>query len=294
MRRNLLRDADYNKALADTVKEFSQPGPGVNKYSEITANIFITNKQSGMDIPTLKSNNFSMVIAVNVDFPGVSGVSGIPENTKNIEKQFKKHKITLKNVSVGSDLSVMLPFKLYEQIQNHINSGKRLLVFCNDGCSISPIFVMYFYFMRYYDSNYTKNISVTENLLLSRTFVMPTIAKKIKMGRICASPNRSLLMELIRVEGARKRALNMHWQQVKKDYKPHVVPATNEEIKRVNRIKAEEIQKRIKKEQAEQDAKTHFDTIDDLFTHDAELPELLEIPENAETADPDLDDIDFE
>lgn len=292
MHRNLLRDADYNKALADTVKEFSQPGPGVNKYSEITTNIFITNKQSGMDIPTLKSNNFSMVIAVNVDFPGVSSISG---DIGNIEKQFKKSKITLKNVSVGSDLSVMLPFKLYEQIQNHINSGKRLLVFCNDGCSISPIFVMYFYFMRYYDSNYTKNISVTENLLLSRTFVMPTIAKKIKMGRICASPNRNLLMELIRVEGARKRALNMHWQQVKKDYKPHVVPATNEEVKRANRIKAEEIQKRIKKEQAEQDAKTHFDTIEDLFTHDdVALPELPEISENAENADTDLDDIDFE
>ncbi len=191
---------------------------------------------------------------------------------------------------MASDLSVMLPFKLYEQIQNHINSGKRLLVFCNDGCSISPIFVMYFYFMRYYDSNYTKNISVTENLLLSRTFVMPTIAKKIKMGRICASPNRNLLMELIRVEGARKSALNMHWQQVKKDYKPHVVPITNEEVKRVNRIKAEEIQKRIKKEQAEQDAKIHFDTIDDLFHHD----ELIELPENVEIADTDLDDIDFE
>ncbi len=287
MRRNLLRDADYNKALTDTIKEFSQPGPGVNKYSEITANIFITNKQSGTDIPTLKSNNFSMVIAINVDFPGVSGNT---ENIGNIEKQFKKHKITLKNVSVASDLSVMLPFKLYEQIQNHINSGKRLLVFCNDGCSISPIFVMYFYFMRYYDSNYTKNISVTENLLLSRTFVMPTIAKKIKMGRICASPNRNLLMELIRVEGARKRDLNMHWQEVKKDYKPHVVPITNEEVKRVNRIKAEEIQKRIKKEQAEQDAKIHFDTIDDLFHHD----ELIELPENVEIADTDLDDIDFE
>jgi len=288
MNKNSLRDADYNKALTDTTKEFSQPGPGVNKYSEITSNVFITNKQSGLDIPTLKHNNFSMVIAVDVDFPGTSGAS---ENTKNTEKQFRKHKITLKSVSVSGDLSAMLPFKLYEQVQNHINSGKRLLVFCNDGCSISPIFVMYFYFMRYYDSNYTKNIAVTENLLLSRTFVMPTIAKKIKMGRICASPNRNLLMELIRVEGARKNALNMHWQQVKKDYKPHVVPVTNEEVKRANKIKAEQIQKRIKQDAQVDNDKIQFDTIDDLFNE----PQLPDADENADAdRDSDLDDIDFE
>jgi len=275
MSRNSLRDADYNKALTDTIKEFSQPGPGVNKYSEITTNIFITNKQSGTDISTLKHNKFSMVVAINVEF-----------SADDTEKQFKKQKIKLRLVNVASDLSTMLPFKLYEEIQNHINSDKRLLVFCNDGCSISPVFVMYFYFMRYYDGNYTKNISVTENLLLSRTFVMPTIAKKIKMGRICSSPNRNLLTELIRIEGARKNALNIHWQQVKKDYKPHVVPVTNEETKRINKLKAEEIQKRIKKDREEKEANApHFDTIDDVFR---------ETHETMETHESDFDDIDFE
>ncbi len=250
------KDRVSDEVLRESLRCFSNPGPGMDKISEITTNIYITNMRGAEDIPKLREMAIKLVVFV-VDRLGMI-------NFKNYNKR-KIETIEIR-FSDNNDIYGVLPFEIYEKIQNYTNNSARVLFVCDDGCNKSPAVLSLFYLSRYYDSNYITNIEVTRNLLTTENFIIPAIFKKIKSGRNCAVVNPKIIQHIIMIESNRKKMLYPHWQRVKKDYKKTSSTLPKEEREQ-NKIRLSERSPKLSKQPVATipAINIQYDHYDDIF-----------------------------
>jgi protein tyrosine phosphatase len=171
-------------------------GPGINTMSRITPNIFISDYETSLDIDMLKIYEIKTVI----------DVSNLNKNTE-ILKLYEKNKITNTIIKVPKDLDLLTLESFIEQLMivydimvKEINKKNKILIHCEDGVNISPIYVIFFMLKRFYITNFNKNNDIIDTDIL---FLLKII-KFIKDRRICVEPDANFIMQLLKIEYALK------------------------------------------------------------------------------------------
>lgn len=178
--------------------------PGHNAISEITSDIFITNIENLASVSTIQDYGISVLICL-VDVP--------------IPKKYMKAKfIILKLEHVDDEREQILPtlYRLYDEIYSHLSAGRKIVVCCRTGTSLSPAIVASYLLRRQYllrisqcyniQKSKTRKKSILE--LASTGSELPMIFKFILQSRKCMKINPGFIMALIVYETKIKQSIH--------------------------------------------------------------------------------------
>lgn len=169
-------------------------GPGLNKISEITNNIYVSNVDNMQEMSLLKEYGISSILYI-----------GKLSLNKKILQNYTKRKIQYKymglsNISTNKfDIRSYLD-ESYEYIHKFVNDNKKILLVCDNGISMSIILLLYYLLKRYYTTNMNINKQKTLDLIYTDVYFLTDILKFIKESRPCAEPDIDHIYQLLLVE----------------------------------------------------------------------------------------------
>jgi predicted protein tyrosine phosphatase len=131
--------------------------PGMDKFSEVTQHIFISNWKNGCDTTMLREQGIKAVLYLGVDAKHAS-----------VTKAYEKRHINHLHLPVDMEPPAnILPHvqMLNSFIHDHVRKEEKVLIHCNDGISISPAILAIYFISRYYVTNFITNMKITKNLV---------------------------------------------------------------------------------------------------------------------------------
>jgi predicted protein tyrosine phosphatase len=155
--------------------------PGMDKLSEITKHIYISNWKNSCDLQLLREN-------------GIKGVLCVTNQKKPeaIMKGYEKRNITHMQLPFATpaegekpDNIIVHAQKMTAYILGLVSNEDRVLVHCQDGVSISPAVVAIYMLTRYYTVSFMNDMEVTKKLVNPEEMFMPVIIKMLKEYRPC-------------------------------------------------------------------------------------------------------------
>jgi len=188
------RDKQYIEAELAKIGKYLQQeaGPGMDKFSEITPHVFISNWNSGCNPQYLRDKSVELVVCVS---------------------KHKKSREELKLYNVLRIQQVQIPVedtprdninahfeKFYEMMLASIMEEKNILVHCQTGASSSVALVLYFLLKRYYVTNFGKKESLDRELVSMKSFKLKMLIEYMKERRTCIDPNLGFVMQLLTAE----------------------------------------------------------------------------------------------
>jgi atypical dual specificity phosphatase len=198
-RQNKMIIADNHQRIMKYIS--NNMGPGIQKISEITNNIYLAGMEVAMSIDELKANEIKAILYI-----------GVPGKSNDIMHKYKKRNIEQLQVSLDDDDNTKLvPHfeKCYNFIHKWILDDKKVLIHCLNGVSLGPTFVAYYLLKRYYLINYREEYppdNHTSILMNRRICHTERIFQLLKECRPCVKPKASFIHQLLVIEMQLK-----HW-----------------------------------------------------------------------------------
>jgi hypothetical protein len=225
---NTIDDKKFQLFAQQTVKEIvkyasSSVGPGLNKISEITTNIFCSDDQVASDIAHIKELRINVVLSIG------------EKASDELLAAYEKKKIKYVQIPMKDDPQQQLGPALiqsYELINAVLASSHRILIHCNSGTSMAPSVIIGYMLRRTYKISYTKyckmldavwNVDHDHNpkdtiqkakdtVILLEDLVAPLESKLrkviefVKQARSCINPNPGFIWQLLMYEQKKIKA----------------------------------------------------------------------------------------
>lgn len=188
------RDKQYVEAELAKIGKYLQQeaGPGMDKFSEITPHIFISNWSSGCNPQYLRDKSIELVICV-------SKHKKTREELK-LYNVLRIHQVQIPIEDTPRD-NINVHFeKFYDMMLSSIMEEKTILVHCQTGASSSVALVLYYLLKRYYVTNFGKKEALDRELISMRSFKLKSLIEYMKERRTCIDPNMGFIMQLLTAE----------------------------------------------------------------------------------------------
>jgi hypothetical protein len=155
--------------------------PGMDKLSEITKHIYISNWKNGCDLQLLREHGIKGVLCVTNQ-----------QKPESVLKGYEKRNINHKQVPFSTPVEGEAPDNLLVHardmntfILSHLEKEDRILIHCQDGVSISPAVVTIYMLTRHYMINYIEDMDMTRKLVKPDHMFVPAIIRMLKEYRPC-------------------------------------------------------------------------------------------------------------
>lgn len=175
--------------------------PGMDKLSEITKHIYISNWKNGCDLHILREHGIKGVLCVTNQ-----------QKPESVLRNYEKRGISHKQVPFASPVEGEPPDNMLVHartmnnfILSHIEKEDRVLIHCQDGVSLSPAVVAIFAITRHYMINYIENMSMTKKLVKPDHMFAPTIIRMLKEYRPCILIHPAFAWQVLVAEMILKR-----------------------------------------------------------------------------------------
>jgi len=227
--KNKSNDKKFRLWAEQTVKDVvkyatSNVGPGLNKISEITTNIYCSDQAVASDVAILKEHRINIVLIV-----------GDTEVPNELLEAYDKKKIKYIQIPLKDDPRQQLGPALmqsYELIGTVLAAKHRMLVHCTNGISMAPAVIIGYLLRRTYTVSFSKYCKMLENAWRSEeaaaekikkvkealhsledlTVMTETKLRKIiefiKQARSCINPNPGFIWQLLMYEQQIKEELS--------------------------------------------------------------------------------------
>lgn len=175
--------------------------PGMDKLSEITKHIYISNWKNGCDLHLLREHGIKGVLCVTNQ-----------QKPEAVLRNYEKRGISHKQIPFAPPVEGEPPDNMLVHardmnnfILSHIEKEDRVLVHCQDGVSLSPAAVAIFALTRHYMINYIDNMSMTKKLVKPDHMFAPTIIRMLKEYRPCILIHPAFAWQVLVAEMILKR-----------------------------------------------------------------------------------------
>jgi hypothetical protein len=187
---------EYQREIHDSLRQTT--GPGINKLSQITSHLFVSNWKTGSDSNLVAGEKIKHALCLS------------SKDASRVTREFKKRKIELQTTDPGHNL---VPFfnHSYHYIKNLIEHGESVLVFCDDGMSLSPAVVCAYLLFRHYAGNFA---AAPAKLVDSSRMFLPRIVAFVKQTRGCILISDSFVRQLLLVEISLKKYFSAEYDAV--------------------------------------------------------------------------------
>jgi hypothetical protein len=186
-------------------------GPGLNKISPVTQNIFLSDLGAAHDFEQIAAHNINAILRLSAK-----------KTDSKIITQLEKKKITFAQLALPrrANTSTFRAFfsEVYNYVHNFVTQDKHVLVYCDDGVNISPVAILYYFLQRFYMTNFDTKI---EKLINPEVFYLVHIVEMVKDARRCISPHAVMISFLLMCENSMKAQLRAQYdaQQHEKEIK---------------------------------------------------------------------------
>lgn len=162
-------------------------GPGINKISEITTHLYLANVATATNPELLKEYGIRNIFHI-----------GTPVN-QDTKADLDRRKLSYVNLPTQAN---MVPHfeNCYYLLQQNIKDGKKTIVCCESGISVSAVVLIYFFQKRYYITNYGRNRDKTLELISPDYSIVPAVVRFMKETRSCIDPEAEYIKQILRVE----------------------------------------------------------------------------------------------
>jgi hypothetical protein len=182
--------------------------PGMDKFSEVTQHIFISNWKNGCDTTMLREQGIKAVLYLGVDAKHAS-----------VTKAYEKRHINHLHLPVDMEPPAnILPHvqMLNSFIHDHVRKEEKVLIHCNDGISISPAILAIYFISRYYVTNFITNMKITKNLVHPEEMFAPTVIKFIKQYRPCILIHPAFTYQVLLAEMLMKHQFSKEFREYRR------------------------------------------------------------------------------
>ena len=172
-------------------------GPGINKISEMTQHIYISNFDNACDIDQIRELGINIILYL-----------GLKEKESSTLKRYRKRKIEHIQFRIeDSESSNLVPHldRCYDMVHQYILDEKKILIHCDKGVSLSPSLVAYYFIKRYYLTNFKRKKSKTKELIDFRTSFLPIVFRFMKECRPCIDPKPNFIYQILCIEQQMKQ-----------------------------------------------------------------------------------------
>lgn len=168
-------------------------GPGINKISEITPHLLLSNYDASLDFVNLKENGINFILYF-----------GTKERDQTLLNRYKNKDIETRQIQLPDVENNQNPPNVqsyldpvYNILHSLVLDEKKILLCCDRGVSLSVCFLMYYFLKRYYLINIEKNKNALMNI---KNVFITDILKFIKDIRVCIDVHPGFLQQLVMIE----------------------------------------------------------------------------------------------
>jgi hypothetical protein len=205
------RDQQYVESEVRRIAKFLQQeaGPGMDKFSEISEHLYVSNWNSACNPQYLKDKDIELVICVSKDSKSKS-------ETK-LYKTMRIHQISIPIEDNQNENITRFFEQFYRTLYDAILKEQHILVHCETGASTSVALVLYYLLKRYYLTNFGKKASLDKELMSPKMFKLKDIITYIKARRTCIDPNLGFVTQLLTAEMFLKKQITSIYNQTISD-----------------------------------------------------------------------------
>lgn len=169
--------------------------PGINKISEITPHLYLSNYEASLDFVNLKDYNINFILYF-----------GTKERNQTLLNRYKSKDIETTQIRIPdpppSDQQTPPDIRtyfdpVYNIIHDLVLKEKKILLCCDRGVSLSAVFLLYYFLKRHYILNTSGKLNA---LLDIKNVYSVDILKFIKDIRGCTEIHEGFLQQIIMTE----------------------------------------------------------------------------------------------
>src|SRR5579883_2210517 len=166
-------------------------GPGMNKVSEITTHILISNTENAEQLSVIKEYGIKSLLYFGSQ----------PKDPK-ILKTYQKKKLNYLQIPIGEKTGkppnlMQYLDSAYQFIHQSVLNEEKVLLHCNEGVSLSVAFLIYYLLRRYYITNFKSSKDKTKDLIDPEITFILGIIKFLKELRPCIEPKADYIYQLL-------------------------------------------------------------------------------------------------
>jgi hypothetical protein len=182
--------------------------PGMDKVSEVTDHIYLSNWKNGCDTMLLREQGIKAVLYL-----------GQAPKNPSVLKAYEKRKIAHLHFPISAEpptdiLPHVMRFNAY--IHDHVRNEDRILIHCEDGISSSPAILAIYFINRYYITNFITNLGITKKLVDPESMFTIYIIRFLKEYRPCIVIHPVILYQVLLAEMLMKRQFSAEFQKYRK------------------------------------------------------------------------------
>jgi len=250
------RDQQYVESEVMRIAKYLQQeaGPGMDKFSEITSHLYVSNWSSSCNSNYLKDKDIELVICVSKD-----------SKSKNELRLYNTMRIQQVVVPIedSQNENINRYFEqFYQMLYDAILEEKHILVHCETGSSSSVAMVLYYLLKRYYLTNFGKKSSMDQELMSLRSFKLKDIITYMKARRTCIDPNLGFVTQLLTAEVFLKKQMTAIYDQKMSERKKKELQKDEEEAEtrvksRDRKVRFEDFESSEEKNNSEDSSSDH-------------------------------------
>lgn len=180
-----------------------EAGPGMNKFSEITPHIFISDWDGAANGDNLRDNDIELIICVSKERKS--------KTTTNLYESLRINQIVIPIADNPQENLSMHFENFYEIVHNALLEERTILVHCQYGTSVSAALVLFYLLKRYYITNFGKK-ETRDMELIGPVFKLQNIIEFVKERRPCVEPNPGFIAQILTAEMFLKKKLTAIYQ----------------------------------------------------------------------------------
>jgi hypothetical protein len=191
--KDIIKD-NHGRIMAYMMKN---QAPGIEKFSETTPHIYLSNWKNGCDVQLLREQGIKRVLYLGTD-----------KKPESVIKAYGKRNISHAEMPIAVDPPTnILPSlqNLSAFIHESVMKEEKILIHCKDGSAVSPSILVFYLLSRYYLTNYITNLNVTKLLVDPESMFALTIIKFLKQYRPCIVIHPALTYQILLSEMLLKR-----------------------------------------------------------------------------------------
>jgi|GEM_PF-4556585 len=213
-------------------------GPGLNKISELTTHILVSNIENASQPSQLKEYGIEAILYIGL-------IKKSPELLNSYrKKKIEHHHISFPDIEETNDKvpKNLIPFldQSYQIIHNYVSNERKILVHCLSGLSLSVSVILYYLLNRYYLTNFKIHKNKTKELIDYEISFLPKLVRFLKEMRPCISPHPSYIHQLLLRENQMKKYFANILTQEMQEYKKKQKLSQKSRNKKISKNKEDE------------------------------------------------------
>lgn len=170
-------------------------GPGINKISPVTQNIFLSDAGAAHDMSQISAHNIASILYLGTNDPDVKIAMRWKKKKIIFEKLIPPAAQKLDAIKLRTYFSIV-----YNIVHKYVAREIHILIYCDNGIILSPTAVIYYFLQRFYLTNFDK----CGEKLIDEIYYLKNVVEMVKESRKCIAPNDMMIAFLLRCETSMK------------------------------------------------------------------------------------------